>query len=119
VTKTIAAAGNYDALDVLSDSATDNAGTAFEFEKIAPRHGHPFLISSALIKCSEDSTTFRGRLHLFNAEPLAAEVEMDDTVAFAIKTAAGSAKYLGYIDFPSLADMGTLPSMGQSTQVDT
>lgn len=117
-TKTILAAGNYSAGDALSESATDNAGTAFEFAGIAPRHGFPFTLRAAQQQCSEDAVAARIRWHLFNQNPLAAEVEMDDNVAFSIKTAAGAAKYVGFIDMPALADLGTIPSAGQATQLD-
>ncbi len=97
-TLTAAAAGNYDANDVIAASATNNAGTAISFAV-----GGECLIVGLSAVCSEDSVLNRLRLHLFNDEPAAAEVEMDDAAAFAITT---STKYAGYIDLPAFADAG-------------
>lgn len=102
--KTIAAAGNYDAGDILSESATNGAGTAWEFAVMAPRDGTPGVIFMATIKCSEDSIANRFRLHLFNASPSTA-TEMDDNAAKTMDN-DDRGKYLGYIDFPAMADLG-------------
>ena len=117
-TKTIVAAGDYAANDVVSNSATADTGTAFKFAKISPAHGHPGRIITAIARCSEDLVTWRLRLHLFNGEPLAAEVEMDDNVAFNIKTSDGADKYIGYIDFPAMDDLGVIPAAAQADQLN-
>lgn len=102
--KAIAAAGNYTAGDILSESATNLAGTAWEFPHLAPRDGAPGVIFMATIKCSEDSITNRFRLHLFKSSPSTA-TELDDNAAKAMDNDDRD-KYLGYIDFPAMADLG-------------
>jgi hypothetical protein len=118
VTKTIAAAENYTANDVVSNSATGDAGTPFTFTNAVIHSGKPCYFTGAKAQCSEDAVVWRLRLHLFNALPLAAEVEMDDNIAFNIKTAAGAAKYAGYIDLPAMIDLGALPAYAQADQIN-
>lgn len=97
---TAAAAGDYAANDVISNSASNNAGTAISFA--IARKG---LIIGLNAVCSEDSVLNRLRLHLFDTQPAAAEVEMDDNAVFGITT---STDYLGYIDLPAFADRGAV-----------
>ena len=113
--KTIAAAGDYAAADILSESATNGAGTSWEFANMAPREGTPGVICMATVKCSEDSIANRFRLHLFNAAPSTA-TEMDDNAAKTMDNDDRS-KYLGYIDFPAMADLGEF-SFSQSVGVN-
>ncbi len=112
--KTLAAAGNYDPADILSESASNGVGTAWEFKHMAPREGTPGVIFMATAKCSEDSITCRLRLHLFTATPTTSE--MDDNAAKAM-TNADRTLYLGYIDLPAMTDMGEF-SFAQSTGVN-
>lgn len=102
-TLTAAAAGNYAAGDVVSNSATDTEGDPLTFSNIVRGDGREFLIVGARAICSEDSVVWRLRLHFFDAVPAAADVEMDDNAAFAITT---STNYLGYIDLPAMEDEG-------------
>lgn len=97
-TLTAAAASGYTAGDVISQSATNDAGVAISFPV-----GGACLIIGVNAVCSEDSVLNRIRLHLFADNPTAAEVEMDDNAAFAITT---STDYRGYIDLPAFVDQG-------------
>lgn len=100
--RTVAAAGNYDAAgDIVSNSATDTTGTAWQF----PGVGERGVIVSAVQTCSEDSVVWRLRLHLFRASPTTSE--MDDNAAFNL-TEADRPNYLGFIDFPAAADLGAV-----------
>ena len=60
VSKAVAAAANYAAADILSESATNGAGTAWTFSNIGPS-GRAITITTALMTCTEDSVVFRGR----------------------------------------------------------
>lgn len=107
--KKLAAAGNYAAGDVLSESATDGAGTAWYFPGLAPGPGLPFLISDALLLFDEDSVAARVRCHGLRRKPNAA-TEMDDNAAFAV-AAADFDNYLGPLfDLPAAADRGAISS---------
>lgn len=106
-TVTLAATGNYDANDVMSNDADADEGDAQEIE-IGHGIGDIINIVQIIAHCSEDSVLNRLRLHFFNAAPLAAEVEMDDQATFAIVTAAGDAKYIGSIDLTAFRDVGAV-----------
>lgn len=115
-TITCAAAGNYAALDVMSASATDGAGAATEVA--IGGQGEIRRIVQVDARCSEDSVTFRGRLHFYNDAPLATEVEMDDNAAFdGAKTAAGEAKYLTSLTMEAFRDEGTAMAVSNTSQL--
>lgn len=99
--KAVAAAANYTAGDVVSESAT--AGTSWEFSPIQLFEARRGVITHAVLTSSEDSVTARYRLHLFTSDPSASE--LDDNVAknFA---AADLGKYVGSIDFEAVVDQG-------------
>lgn len=100
--RAVAAAGDYADNDIISNSATNGAGTAWTFARIG-QGGHPFEIARALLTVTGDAVVAGSRLHLFRANPSASE--LDDNAALAIH-ADDVAKYLGFIDFPALVDMG-------------
>ena len=110
------AAGDYAALDIISNSVTDTLGVALTLANVVSIPGEVALLDRVVMVCSEDSVTFRPRLHFYNYMPIPAAVEMDDNIAadFA-KTAAGAAAYLGKVDLPAFADMGTAMA---ETEVD-
>lgn len=113
-TLTCAAAGNYAANDVISQSATSDAGVALTLSNVVNRAGKTAILDSISAVCSEDSVVWRLRLHFYDYSPAAADVEMDDNVAFDFaKTATGAAGYLGYIDLPAMADRGTAMAHAQ------
>ncbi len=104
VSKTIAAGGNYDANDVLSNSASNGAGTDWDFEDCARGNGGSFEIRGVRFYCSAGGVALTPRLHLFTTAPTTSE--MDDAATFNLTT-ADRTKYKGYIE-PSaaFADMG-------------
>lgn len=100
----IAAAGNYAAGDVLSNSATASAGVHWVFDGIAPTGGSGY-ITKVVVTCSAEGLLCRFRLHLFNAVPSGSE--LDDNEALSI-VVADRAKWIGYVDLPAMADLGTM-----------
>ena len=86
VSKPIAAAGDYAANDVLSESATADAGTAWHVSGLVDTPGRPFLLTCVRATCSEDSVLARLRLHGFRRRPNAS-TEMDDNAAFTVADA--------------------------------
>ena len=102
VLRTIAAAGDYLAEDVLSDSTS--AGTAISFTGIGKNKGAGGYITKASILCSTTGLTPRLTLFLFDNTPTC---ELDDNGANTAVLAADQAKYIGHIDFPAMEDLGT------------
>lgn len=103
--RTVAAAGNYTAGDIVSDNAT--TGTAWEFPDLSPRGtGTACIIFKGDIVCNatNGAVTASYRLHLFSKVPTTTELR--DNVAKAF-TAADMANYLGVITFPAMTDEGT------------
>lgn len=105
--KAIAAAGNYTANDVLSESASAGIGTAWYVGGLARAPGRSFWLTRVQGRCSEDSVVFRLRLHGFRRPPNAS-TEMDDNAAFTVNDAdRGNGNYLGVIcDLPAMSDRG-------------
>lgn len=107
----IAAAGDYAANDVLSQSATNNAGVHWVFTNAARSAGGSGWITKARATCSVDAMATRLRIWLFDADPT--ETEKDDNAAFSLAS-ADRAKCLGYIDLPAFSDAGAV-SFAQNT----
>jgi hypothetical protein len=103
VTKTIAAAGDYTAGDVVSESASNGVGTAWRFGGIENRAGEGSHITRAFIVGSEDSLTAVYKLWLFSANPSTSE--LDDNAAKNF-SAADMANLIGIITFKAMADQG-------------
>jgi hypothetical protein len=101
VTKAVAAAGNYDAEDVLSEHAT--TGTAWTFDTVVSRNGGKGRITKAHVICETTAQTPRLTLYLFNATPTC---NLNDNVANTALLHADLAKYVGKIDFPAMEDLG-------------
>jgi len=101
VTKAIAAAGNYTAGDIVSESAT--SGSPWVFTNFAVTDSRPGTIFKADITCNEDSITASYRLHLFSASPSTSV--LNDNVAKAMG-AEDRDGYLGAITFPAMVDEG-------------
>ncbi len=99
----IAAAGDYAAGDVLSDSTS--AGVAWLFTGLARVSGGTGTIYNAEINCSVDALVPRFRLWLFNSDP--SNSVRNDNAAKSI-VAADRSKLIGYIDFPAMIDIGTV-----------
>ena len=101
VTKAIAAAGNYDIEDVLSESTTH--GTAWEFSAIARKNGGKGYIIKAQVICKTTAQTPRLTLYLFKAVPTS---NLKDNIANTGPINADRANYVGPIDFPGMQDLG-------------
>lgn len=117
VTLTCVAATDYSAGDVMSASATNDAGTATAVP--VGGRGEIVNIRQIIAVCSEDSVLNRLRLHFYNYNPAAADVEMDDNIAgdFA-KNSTGAAGYLGSIELAAFADRGTSMAVSETPLVD-
>lgn len=100
----IAAAGDYAALDIISNSATNNAGVPWVIPNPARVAGGQGLITKVVVGFSADTMTARIRLRLFNAAPSLA-TEQDDNAAYSLAL-ADRLRYLGAIDLPALSDHG-------------
>ena len=117
VSVTVAAAGDYAANDVMSNSATGDAGVA----KAVPVGGKGEIVNvrQIIATCTEDSVLNRLRLHFYNYSPAAADVEMDDNAAFDFaKNATGLAGYVGSIDIPAFRDGGTSMAVAEGNLID-
>ena len=110
--KTLAAAGDYAANDVLSESATDTAGRWWTFYDCARAPGRSFWITGVRVTCDEDSILARVRLHFFRLPPGASE--LDDNAAFAL-AAPDDLHYLQHVDLPAFADRGGFSAAGDDS----
>ncbi len=102
VKRTLAAAEDYDAEDVVSDSTS--AGTAITFDGIATKLGGAGYITNASILCSTTGITWRLRLYLFRVTPTSGEP--DDNKANTSVHTTDRPNYVGYIDFGAMSDLG-------------
>ena len=118
VSQVVAAAIDYAALDVMSNSATDTAGVPIYVKDLARTPGGVATIKSIAAKCSIAAVLTSLRLHFFRERPLAAEVEMDDNVAFALTTAAGRDKWVGSILLTALANRGGVGSTSDTNDIN-
>lgn len=103
-TNTIAAAGDYAANDIISNSASNGAGVAWHFAGALRGNGYTGTAVGFGLATSVEAFAARVRFHLFNAAPTTA-TELDDNAAFYIDL-DDRAKYLGYVDLPASADFG-------------
>jgi hypothetical protein len=116
--KTIAAAGDYAANDVVSESAS--AGTAWTFSGMGRANGAAGTIRRAKILLSKAAAmgltlAARCRLRFYNAVPTCV---LNDNAANTGVLHADRASYVGCIDFPALSSDGGTPeatlTLGQS-----
>lgn len=116
VSRAVAAAANYDANDVVSNSATEASATPWVFDGMSPGVGKAGCIFAASIACSEDDVSgSRFRLFLLNEQP-AADTVLADNAALSFG-AADLDKVVCYIDFPAMIDIGAF-SMAQAVGVN-
>ncbi len=101
VTKALAAAGDYGAEDVMSESAS--AGTAWTFSNVSNVKGGTGYITKAQAICETTGLTPRLTLYLFSATPTCA---LNDNVANTSVLHADVDNCIGKIDFNSLEDLG-------------
>jgi hypothetical protein len=102
VTKALAAAGNYGANDVLSESAS--SGTAWTFSAVVQGNGGSGTIVKAIALLETTALTPGLTLFLFNATPTSA---LNDNVANTAVLHADESQFIGRITFPAMADLGT------------
>jgi hypothetical protein len=102
VTKALAAAGNYAAADVLSESAS--SGTAWTFDTVVRGNGASGTIVKAVALLETTALTPGLTLFLFSATPTA---ELNDNDANTAVLHADEANFVGRITFPAMADLGT------------
>lgn len=110
--KSLAAAADYAAGDVMSESATDGAGTDWDFRNVVNSPGGAGTITKAIAICSTTALTHGLTLFLFHTSPTS---ELDDNAGNTAPLEADNGKFVGAIDFPALVDIGT----GQSYVVAT
>jgi hypothetical protein len=102
VSSTVAAAGNYDAEDVVSNSATESAALSWAFP-IAPYPNGQAAIVKAQLIFHVTAQTPRCTLYLYSAEPACTHA---DNAANTGPTTGDIPIYIGRIDFPGLEDLG-------------
>jgi len=98
---TLAAAGNYDDEDVLSESAS--AGTAWNFDEISSLDGGVVYLEKAVITIETTDIIAALTLHLFNITPTG---ETNDRVANDNPNAADKEEYQGAIEWPAMDNNG-------------
>lgn len=104
VTRTLEAADDYAAEEVVSDSDTGGAGTAITFDGIASKLGGAGYITNASILCSTTALAWRLTLYLFRVTPTSGE--LDDQAANTSVHTTDRPNYIGKIDFPAMSDLG-------------
>jgi len=114
VTKALAAAGDYAAGDVLSESAS--AGTAWTFSGMARSTGFSGYITKAHAICETTALTPRLVIFLFTATPTCT---LNDNAANTALLHADLANYVGKIDLPAMEDIGTGDSEAIATPSTT
>ncbi len=112
---TVAAAGDYTALDIMSDSATNTVGAPWKFTGLGRVASGTGTIVGGKIETSVEGFVPRTRLWLFNAQP-GTTSELDDNAVFYIDL-DDRAKLMSYIDFPAMADVGEF-SFAQVTDLN-
>ena len=101
--KRLAAAGDYAAEDVLSESATNTVGTPFTFPGVGRTNGGAFRITQAIALLSTTALTPRLTLYLFTTMPSS---ELDDNAANTAVATVDREGYVGRIEFPAMTDLG-------------
>lgn len=103
--KVIPVAGDaYDIFDVISESATNGAGTAWKFINMAKKNGGGGYITTAVIQAQTTNIASWLSLFLFTKTPTC---ELDEDAANTAPIWADRMFYLGRIDFPACSDIGT------------
>jgi hypothetical protein len=98
----------YAAEDVISESATNGAGTPWILTGLPPAG----YITAARIHTKKASVTAALTAFLFNALPTS---ELDDNAANTAPDYEDLASYVGKIDFPGMEDLGGDSSWAQAT----
>ena len=103
VDKALAAAGNYDIEDVLSDSTTASNHQYWYFPKAVAKGGDWCQIVKAQIEWTTTALTPRLTLYIFKELPT---MELRDNVANTSPGATDRYSFEGQIDFTALEDLG-------------
>lgn len=102
-TRTIAAAGDYAAGDVISDDADNGEGTALVVDPIARANSEELVLTHGVITGSVDALVFSSDLDIFTENPSGSELD-DNAVAGIV--VADRLKWVGSAAVPALADKG-------------
>ena len=102
----VAAAGDYAAGDMISNSATAASATAWKL-KMGRDAGDAGHITSVWVSASVDSLTTAPHVYLFAREPDRTDTPFTDNAAFAIGARALE-YYCGRITLPGLRDDGSV-----------
>lgn len=101
-TKIVAAAENYAAKDVISESAT--LGTAWVFDNVVRKNGDSGYIVGGWVFCETAAQAQRLSLDLYNKPPTC---QTQDNVGYTGVLLADIDKYTGCrLDFPGFEDVG-------------
>lgn len=112
VTKALESANAYAADDVLSESDTASAGTAWTFAAIFRTNNTGGYITKVHAICETTAVTPRLTLFFFKATPTC---ELDDNAANTAVVHADEANFLGKVDLPAMEDLGTGDSESLAT----
>ena len=102
VERTVAAAADYLAEDVISNLATAG-GTPWKFTNVCRAPKFSGTITKAIVLCSVTALTPRLTLYLFNRPPTS---ELDDNDANTAVINRDRDAYQGRIDLPAMEDLG-------------
>lgn len=110
VTKALAAAGDYAANDVLSESAT--VGTSWKFSDVVKKNGRTGTITKAMAILETTALTPRIVLYLFKAVPTS---ELNDNVLNTALLHADLANFVGWIEFDAMETLNAGDSIAITT----
>ena len=110
VTKALAAAGDYGADDLMSESAS--AGTVWTFSNVVPVNGGSGKITQVLAILETANLANALTLLLFNTAPT---VELNDNVLNVEPTHATISEFLGFLELPAMVDLGAGDSVALAT----
>lgn len=113
--KTLDASAIYHAFDVLSEDSSSGVGTVWRFNSVVDGNGGSGVITHA--QCMTETSSASGdiSLYLFNATPTCTLADHAANTAPVYSDVTASI-YIGKIDFPNLAAVGTT---GEATAVVT
>lgn len=99
---------NYSANDVISESATNGAGTKWTFSNV----GRSGWVTQARVEKNAGSDTPSLVLFLFSDDPTG---ELDDNAANTNPVYANISNYIGHIDFDAMESLGASTSWTLAT----
>lgn len=105
VTRTIAAAGDYAAGDIISDDADNTEGTSIAFDPAIRYDADEGVVTHVIVTCSVDALVVPTDLDIFDSVPDASE--LDDNAAASIAVADRS-RLAGTVSLPAFTDRGAI-----------